>query len=141
MNEGIQQSLQELCGPLPIVALYVFGSRAPELRLEGRSVRPERIDSDLDLGVQVEHETRLTAAERVSLTIALEDLFQVPRVDLVVLNETGPFLALDIIRGELLYCADALCQAEYELYVLRRAADLACYQKERCRQIICEGAR
>ena len=63
--------------------------------------------------------------------IFLEDLLDVSRVDLVNLHEADPFLALEIIRGELLYTKDADDQAEYEIFVLRRAADLIPYKKER----------
>lgn len=36
----------------------------------------------------------------------------------------APFLALDIIRGDLLYSRNQDEQVEFELYVLRRAGDL-----------------
>jgi hypothetical protein len=52
----------------------------------------------------------------VRLANELEDLFEVSRVDLVMLPEADSFMALDIIRGEVLYCTDADEQAEYELY-------------------------
>ena len=35
--------------------------------------------------------------------MALEDLFLVPRVDLVSISEADPFLAANIIRGERLF--------------------------------------
>jgi len=57
-------------------------------------------------------------------------------VDLVVLSEADPFLALDVIRGELLWCVDPDVQAEDELYILRRAGGLAPYARERCRLIL-----
>ena len=41
------------------------------------------------------------------------------------------FLALDVIRGELLFCDDSHAQAEYELYVLGRAGDLAPHERAR----------
>jgi SNF2 family DNA or RNA helicase len=56
--------------------------------------------------------------------------------DVVVLDEANPFLALDVIRGELLYCEDADEQAEYDLYVLRRATDLEPFERQRIRQIL-----
>ena len=62
-------------------------------------------------------------------------------MDLILLPEADPFLALDIIKGELLYCADPDRQAEDELYVLRRAGDLAGFQRERIDQIIRGGGR
>jgi hypothetical protein len=77
--------------------------------------------------------------EKVLLALALEELFDVARVDLVVIPEVDPFLAVDIIRGELLYCRNLDEQAEHELYVLRRAADLACYEQERRRLILSGG--
>jgi hypothetical protein len=75
------------------------------------------------------------------LAAELEDLLDAPRVDLVSLPRADPFLALDIIRGELLSTSDADRQAEYELFVLRRAADLLPFQRERVRMILEEGAR
>lgn len=60
----------------------------------------------------------------------------VVRVDLVVIPEADPFLAAEVIRGELLYCSDPDDQAENELYILRRAGDLAHYKRERIQSIL-----
>jgi hypothetical protein len=81
------------------------------------------------------------ARDRVDLTLALEELFGISRVDLVVLSEAGAFLALAAISGELIYCANATDQAEYELYVLRCAGDLLPLERERRRLILEHGAR
>jgi hypothetical protein len=75
------------------------------------------------------------------MTIELEDILNVRQVDLVVLSEADPFLALDIIRGELLHTEAPDDQAQYELYVLRRAGDLLPFKKERMRMILEEGGR
>jgi hypothetical protein len=77
----------------------------------------------------------------VRLTIDLEDLFGADRVDLVILPEASAFLALEAIQGELLYCEDEDDQAEYELYVLRRAGDLAPFERERREMILGGGGR
>lgn len=121
-----------------IMALYAFGSRASEIasRVRPRAGCAEFPESDVDIGVQPPPGRRLTAQERVRLAVELEELLEAKRVDLVVLPEADPFLALDVIRGELLYCADADQQAEDELYVLRRAGDLAPYAHERWRLIL-----
>ncbi len=121
-----------------IAALYVFGSRAAEIasRVHRRAVSAEFPESDVDIGVQPTSGRLLTAQERVRLAVELEELLAAKRVDLVVLPEADPFLALDVIRGELLYCDDADQQAEDELYVLRRAGDLAPYAHERWRLIL-----
>ncbi len=42
----------------------------------------------------------------------------------MLLPGADPFLALNVIRGELIYTEDFTDQARYELYVLRRAGDL-----------------
>ena len=63
--------------------------------------------------------------------MALEDLLGVTRVDLVVLAEAGAFLAANAIRGERLYARDTYQADEYDLYVLRRAGDLAPLERER----------
>jgi predicted nucleotidyltransferase len=126
-----------------VTAIYVFGSRAAEItgRMPDRGGSGELDDSDVDIAVQLPRGRHLTARERVRLAIELEDLFGGRRVDLIVLPEADPFLALDVIRGDLLYCADADAQAEDELYILRRAGDLAHYARERHRQILTGEAR
>lgn len=70
-------------------------------------------------------------AAKVGLAVALEDLFNCARVDLVVLPEVDPFVAADVICGELLVTRDQYEADEYELYVLRRAGDLIPLERER----------
>lgn len=121
-----------------IAALYAFGSRAGEIasRVRRQAASAGFPESDADIGIQPAPGRRLTAQERVRLAVELEELLGAKRVDLVVLPEAEPFLALDVIRGELLYCADADQQAEDELEVLRRAGDLVPYALERWRLIL-----
>ena len=121
-----------------LAAMYVFGSRASEIarRVTGDTVAAVHPGSDVDVGVRPIAGTRLSASDRVRLAVDLEDLLGVGRVDLAILGEVDPFLALDIIRGELLYCADKDVEAEEELHVLRRAGDLAPYARERWKQIL-----
>ena len=70
--------------------------------------------------------------------MALEDLFLVSRVDLVIITETDPFLAANIIRGERLFSRNAYLADEYDLYVLRRAGDLVPLERERIALIMGE---
>lgn len=74
--------------------------------------------------------------EKVRLTIDLEDLLRVKKVDLVVLPEADPFLAANVIRGERIYCEDEHAADEYGLYILRRAGDLIPLEEERIRLIM-----
>lgn len=126
-----------------LLEIYVFGSRAQEMkeRVEGKEVESACKDSDLDVGVRVNHPADFDSSARVRLSVEMEDLFGVGRVDLIVLNESAPFLALEAIKGCLLFTRDPDDQARYELYVMRRAGDLLPFKNERMKAILNEGAR
>ena len=134
------EGLQNIAGRFSISELYVFGSRTDEiaLRVIDGEGKMERAASDVDIGIKTISGKRLSAREKVQLTIDFEDLFQVPRVDLVVLSDAPPFLCLEVIKGRLLYCKDADEQAEHELLILRRAGDLAYYENKRREEILGE---
>lgn len=131
------RELNSIAARYNLDAIYVFGSRAKEIAegIRGESRENKHPESDVDIGVQSALGFRLSARDRVRLVIDLEELFQVQRVDLVVIPEAGPFLALDIIRGEILYCKNQDNQAEHELFILRRAGDLAPYERTRREQV------
>jgi hypothetical protein len=93
------------------------------------------------MAVRPRHDVSFDVDDRVAFTLALEEFLGVSRLDLVVLPEAGAFLAAAAIAGELLYCEDSTDQAEYELYVLRRAGDLLPFERERRRLILKHGAR
>ena len=138
---GAREGLQKLCSRHRIDQLYVFGSRAREIvrLLSGSPAPQDHPGSDVDVGVLPLEGVRLAVREKSALAVELEELLGVPRVDLVLLPEADPFLAASpapqahfpIIRGELLFCADRHRADEYELYVLRRAGDLAPLERER----------
>lgn len=135
--------IEEICREHQVADLYVFGSRSQEIaaRVRGEAVDAASPPSDVDIGVLPRTMSRFGPLERVSLAIDIEDLFDAPRVDLIVLPEADPFLALDVIRGELLFTDDPDRQARYELFVLRRAGDLTHMKKKRMQMILEEGAR
>ena len=124
------QQLEQLCQQFSIAILYVFGSRSQEA---ARFVWEEHPmpDSTSDLDIGVLPARPLTARQKVELMIALEDLFNVNRVDLVLLPEADPFLAANIVRRERLFARDTYQADLYELYVLRRAGDLIPLERER----------
>jgi len=141
---GLREGLIALARRYAVRDVYVFGSRAVEIaaRVRGSGAVPRGpLDTDVDIGVRPRHGVQLDVHDRVALTLALEQLFDASRVDLVVLPEAGAFLALAAVSGELLYCEDATDQAEYELYVLRRAGDLLPFERERRELILKHGAR
>ncbi len=135
---SLSDRLADLARQYGLIAIYSFGSRAEEVaaQVAGRAAASAHPASDVDIGVLPAPGRHLTAAERADLTVALEDLLDGARVDLVILPEAPPFLALDIVQGELLYTTDPIAEAEYQLYVLRRAADLAPFERERRRMIL-----
>jgi predicted nucleotidyltransferase len=135
--------LEALATRYSLAAVYVFGSRAAEIaeRVQARPAAAHKPEADVDIAVQSVPGRHLGARERAELTAQLENLFAAQRVDLLVLPEADPFMALDAIRGELLFCADPDDQAEYELYVLRRAGDLAPFARQRWDEVLRGTAR
>ena len=134
-------ALRNIADQYHIAELLVFGSRAGEIagRVRGVPVVALHAVSDVDVGVRSEAGYPLTVRDKANLAAALEDLFDVGRVDLVALEEADPFLAAEVIRGERLFARDDYAADEYELYVLRRAGDLAPFERERIALILGEG--
>jgi predicted nucleotidyltransferase len=129
----VHDRLAEIASTFGLTIIYSFGSRARQA-LEwslGTGAALERGGSDLDIGVLAR--PALSLDRRVRIAQALEDLFGVSRVDLIDLAAADPFLAVNVIRGERLYEADSRAADEYDLYVLRRAGDLAPFEEERIR--------
>ena len=126
-------ALRTIAGQFGIDALYGFGSRAAEASsfVEGLGAFSVAHPSDLDLAALPAIGRTWDAADRAALADALERVFAARRVDLVVLPEATALLALAAVSGELLYVRDAHREAEYQLYVLRRAGDLAPFERER----------
>jgi predicted nucleotidyltransferase len=127
MSSGADTSIADIAGGVhQVVAtdarvqgVYLFGSRA-----RGE----ESAASDIDLGILFS--TAVELREVVLLEAKLAETLD-RGVDLVDLGSSRTFLALEIIQGERIYCADPLACDRFELYVLRRAGDLAHFEKER----------
>lgn len=124
-NADIARAVRPLAAADPrILALYLFGSRT---RGDARD------DSDVDLAVL------FAEPQKLSAVIELEARFESAighSVDLVDVGRASAFLALDVVRGERLYCADGHRCDEFDLYVLRRAGDLAPFERERRRMLL-----
>jgi len=65
-------------------------------------------------------------------TATLADATGLP-VDLVDVGRAGAFLALEVVRGERVFCRDDVAADRFELYVLARAGDLLPFERERQR--------
>ena len=141
MAQKRRTALEQLCYQMSVSILYVFGSRACELFEWVEQITPSLTpsSSDVDIGVRAEPGVIWSVMDKVRLAQALEDLFDCPRVDLVVLNEADPFLAAEVIRGNRLFARDEREADEYDLYVLRRAGDLIPLERERLDLIFAEA--
>lgn len=135
------EACERLCREFQVDVLYAFGSRACEVRewLEGKRDNLSPDPADVDIGVKPAAGVHHSVHDKVRLALALEDLLGVARVDLVSLGDADPFLAANVIRGERLYAYDDYEADEYELYILRRAGDLAPLERERMTLILGEA--
>jgi predicted nucleotidyltransferase len=102
-----------------IRALWLFGSRADGTARHG---------SDVDVGVLWEPSQPIEAT--LSLEEALSRETGLP-VDVVDVGRAGAFLALEVVRGDLVFCRDEDATDRFELYVLRRAGDLLPFERAR----------
>ncbi len=127
------KALEKICRRYSIEAIYAFGSRAVELKnyAAGACEIVTAKSSDFDVAVKIRPKISLNVRQKSQLTIDLEELLQIKRLDLVVINEADPFLAANIIRGERIYCRDEYLADQYELYIFRRAGDLIPLERER----------
>ena len=132
-QHSLAEKLEILCCTFRIQVFYVFGSRAHEIRtaIEGIGQTDSASLSDVDAAAKLPAGEELSIRQKAELAVELEDLFGVNRVDLVMLSEADPFLAANIVRGERLFARDERSADEYELYILRRAGDLAPFERER----------
>ena len=137
MNK-IKEQIRNIASRYGLRIIYAFGSRAKEVLdlIENRIEHITSTPSDLDIGVKPGKP--LTVEEKVKIAILFEDLFDVSRVDLIVLPEAPVSLALEIVMGEILFMQDATYEAEYQLYIMRMAADILPY--ERMKQEMIMGA-
>ena len=133
---GRLQRLEELCEEHGIAALYAYGSRALQaLHWLHRGGALAEGSNDLDLAVSGGFDRCYSLAEKVALASALSDLFEFEAIDLADMAEVDAFVAANIVRGERLYCSDRRYADELDLYILRRAGDLAPYERERLAHI------
>ena len=119
-NNRLTQALAKVLNDEPqVLAAYHFGSSS-----DGTA----HASSDVDVGVLFC--TRVPLEELIRIEARLDD--SIPQtVDLVDVKRAGPFVALEIIRGDRIFCRDETATDEFDLYVLRRAGDLEYFERER----------
>ncbi|MBM4331424.1 MAG: nucleotidyltransferase domain-containing protein [Deltaproteobacteria bacterium] len=132
----MKEKIGQIAAKHGLQIIYAFGSRAEEAKevVEGRIERLSSTPSDLDIGVKPENP--LTVEAKVEIAIFFEDLFHLPRVDVVILPEAPVSLAVEIVQGEILYARNSTHEAEYQLYIMRMAADLLPYERVKQKMIL-----
>lgn len=107
--KGLRSRLEDFCRRNDLDALYVFGSRAEEVNrlVDEAPGAASGSRADVDIGILPVPSVVLPADRKVAIAVGLEDLLGVCRVDLVVLPEADPFVAVNVIRGERLFSRDA----------------------------------
>lgn len=130
MTKKIKKEIEKVAFRFHLQLIYAFGSKGKEafLMAEGKitSLSPSASASDLDIGIKPKEP--LTVEEKVEIAIFFEELFDVQRVDVVILPEAPISLALEIVTGEILYTQDITYEAEYQLYIMKMAAELSPYE-------------
>jgi uncharacterized protein len=121
-------ALEKICRQYKIALLYLFGSQceAGLALLSGQPAVPSDPLTDLDVGV-VTADPLPPSPGRAKLYAALynelEDLVRPFRLDLVFLEENHSVFQAEALKGRCLYAVSAEKQDEYEMNILRRAAD------------------
>jgi len=123
-----REELRRICRDFGILVVYLFGSRAEDGRrlLDGGAA--DRAGSDLDVGV-VFADPGFDPGRLASLQVALEELFEPLRVDLVPLQRVDALFQFEAVDGHRIAATDEIHADEYELTVMRRAAELLPIQR------------
>jgi predicted nucleotidyltransferase len=129
-----KRRIVQICQDYGLLAIYLFGSRADDglAVLSGRPVTRE--GSDLDVGVVFRRgahsdETDVPVLRLGSLQVELEEVFAPLRVDLVPLQRVDALFQFEAIDGHRVAASDDVAADYYELYVMRRAAELLPIQR------------
>lgn len=127
----IQRKIRKLSRNHGLRLIYVFGSRSGEIMdvVKGKKYSISSSKSDIDIGI-LPHR-HLSVEDKVVIALFFEDLFDVAKTDVVDLSEVPVSLAFEIVQGELLYAEDPDFEAEYQLHVLRMAADLMPHERRK----------
>ena len=82
-----KKEIESLADKYHLQLIYAFGSRAKEIFhiIHQNEQQTAADNSDLDIGIK--SEKSLNVQEKVKITIFFEDLFDVPKVDVVEIPE------------------------------------------------------
>ncbi len=120
--------LESICKQYKITLLYLFGSQsaAGSALLSGLPAIPSDPLTDLDVGVVTEDPLPQPPARAklyAALYNELEELVRPFKLDLVFLEENHSVFQVEALKGRCLYAVSEEKKDEYEMNILRRAAD------------------
>lgn len=132
--------LKKVCQQNGIILAYLFGSQAQNGYniMKGNGAVPTDPLADLDLGIVLDDEDRLTGSMyklHSAIYNELDELFLPLQLDLVFLQETHSVFQFEAIKGICIYKVNESIRDAYEYRILARAADfrwvLEQYYRER----------
>jgi len=133
--------LAKICYKHGVVLVYLFGSQAREGAriLAGDEVVIKDPMADLDVGIVTEKP--LLPPSRCKKFYAglyndMEDLFKPYYLDLVLLEENHSVFQLEAIKGICVYQVSQEKRDNYEIMVLRRAADFKPFLEKYLQEVL-----
>ncbi len=122
------EAFKEICQRYHVALAYLFGSEKDNaLRiLEDRDIRIEDPLADIDVGIVfLKNIEGIPEKHKLYAEIynALENLFKPYLLDLVFLQECHSVFQLEALKGICVYSAGEAFKDDYEMMILRRAAD------------------
>ncbi|HHW19319.1 MAG TPA: nucleotidyltransferase domain-containing protein [Firmicutes bacterium] len=120
--------LYSICRNHGISLVYLFGSQAQAGMkiLAGEEVKCDDPLADLDVGVVTENplpQVSKRPALYAALYNDLQELFVPAKLDLVFLEENNSVFQAEALKGICVYQVSQQKRDEYEMMILRRAAD------------------
>ncbi len=141
MTVSIPKELNLLCQKYGVGLVYIFGSQSKEgiKVLSGKIVTVNDPLTDLDVGI-VTIDPLPKGYERVrfyaDLFNELEDFFKPFRLDLVLLEENHSVFQVEAIKGICIYQASEEFRDNYEMMILRRAADFRPFLEKYLKEVL-----
>jgi predicted nucleotidyltransferase len=118
MIKGIQEQLEELFARQGVILAYLFGSQATE-----QAGPLSDVDVAVWLGPDVPPRQGWGDVQ-INLMDELARLFEVKRVDVVILNRATPLMAHQVVKyGRIIYEPDPLARIRFEVTAFHRYVD------------------
>lgn len=141
MSSPITKKLAITCRNHGVALVYLFGSQASTgaMLLKGEKVIVDDPLSDIDVGVITEAPLPNPYQRTIfyaALYNDMEDIFKPLRLDLVLLDENHSIFQLEAIKGICVFQSSQKKRDDYEMMILRRAADFRPFLNKYLREVL-----